>query len=174
MKLVTYAWLAIVVALTVASIRWIGLAGWMAVVVLTASVAMHVAGNAIGTSLRSQTDQEVTFRHLPRGFLPVDRQRLPESRRGRLSRKEGLGSVLPVSAIVGALCGALMGAGALAWLVGASVAGVVIGGISSAVIGGIAGFLCASFVSVVKSAIGEAASAHAAESPLPNPDQVEK
>jgi hypothetical protein len=168
MRLVTYAWLVIVVALIVAAIRWLGLAGWMAVVVLAASVAMHVAGNAIGTGLQARTDQGLATRREPR-TPPVP---TPPGRRdwrsGRLARKDRLGRLLPVSAVIGGLCGGIAGAGSLAWLVGASAAGVALGGASSAVIGGIVGFLGASFVTVVRSAIREAAST---ASPDPPPRQ---
>ena len=39
MPLVTYTWLAVVVALACAAIGWLGIAGWMAMVVVAASLA---------------------------------------------------------------------------------------------------------------------------------------
>lgn len=167
MKLVTYTWLVVIVALVVASIRWFGLAGWMALVVLTASVAMHVAGNAIGTRLRARTDEGLAI-HRDREDNAVPLQ-LETWRSGGLSRKDRLGPVLPVSAVIGGLCGGVAGASALAWLVGSSAAGVILGGASSAVIGGIVGFLGASFVAVVRSAVREAASSAAPDAPVRRP-----
>lgn len=169
MKLVTYTWLAVVVAVVVASIRWLGLAGWMALVVLAASIAMHVAGNAIGTGLRDGADRGISRdRQRPASSGPLPSGGRPW-RSGRLARKERLGLLLPVSSLVGGLCGGIAGAGSLAWLVGASSAGVALGGVSSAVIGGIVGFLGASFIAVVRSAIREAAVAAAPESPPRQP-----
>ena len=49
MRTVTYSWLAVVLGVAGAAIGWLGLAGWIAAAVLLASVAMHVAGNAVGT-----------------------------------------------------------------------------------------------------------------------------
>ena len=43
MRLVTYSWMAVVVAVACAAIGWLGLAGWLAIVIVAASVAMHVA-----------------------------------------------------------------------------------------------------------------------------------
>lgn len=173
MRLVTYAWLVIVIALIVAAIRWLGLAGWMALVVLAASVAMHVAGNAIGTGLRTRTDRGLTAHGEPLAPpvpMPPGRPVPPgASQSSRLARKDRLGSLLPVSAVIGGLCGGIAGAGSLAWLVGASGAGVALGGASSAVIGGIVGFLGASFVTVVRSAIREAAATVSPDSPHRQP-----
>ena len=58
MRLVTYTWLTVVIAVACAAIGWLGLAGWMAVVVVVASIAMHVAGNALGTRMQEAADRE--------------------------------------------------------------------------------------------------------------------
>jgi hypothetical protein len=52
MRPVTYSWLVVVVAVACAAIGWLGIAGWLALVVAAASVGMHVAGNAIGRLVR--------------------------------------------------------------------------------------------------------------------------
>ena len=62
MPLVTYTWLAVVLALACAAIGWLGIAGWMATVVVAASLAAHVAGNALGTKLREATDRDLAAR----------------------------------------------------------------------------------------------------------------
>ena len=46
MPLVTYTWLAVVVALACAAIGWLGIAGWMAMVVVAARGSGAAAGAA--------------------------------------------------------------------------------------------------------------------------------
>lgn len=155
MKLSTYSWLAVAVAVSVASIGWLGLAGWMAVLVLLASIGMHVAGNAIGTRLRDDTDRELEARH--RG--PVFRAAVPEHAPTRLERSESLGRLVPVSAAIGGVAGGAIGGGSLAFLVKSSAAGAILGGVSSAVIGGLVGFLLAGFVEIIRTSIVDAIAA---------------
>ncbi len=155
MKLSTYSWLAVAVAVSVAAIGWLGLAGWMAVLVLLASIGMHVAGNAIGTRLRDHTDRELEARH--RG--PVFREAVPEHAPTRLERSESLGRLVPVSAAIGGVAGGAIGGGSLALLVKSSAAGAVLGGVSSAVIGALVGFLLAGFVEIIRTSIADASAA---------------
>ena len=155
MRPVTYSWLAVVLGVACAAIGWLGIAGWMAVAVLAASVAVHVAGNARGTKLRDATDRDLARtspRHSP-GPLP---QPAPPT---RLQRRSSLGSLVPVSATIGGACGGIAGGTALLWLTSSSVAGAVLGGVSSAVIGGLIGFLGASFVEIVRTSLREAIAA---------------
>jgi len=153
MHRVTYAWLAVVVGVACAAIGWLGLAGWLAVAVLVASVAMHVAGNAIGTRLRDAAD-----RRLERA-VPAAPQPLPRHAPTHLERRSSLGRLVPVSAGIGAVCGGLAGTSALLCLVSASIPGAVLGGVSSAIIGGLFGFLAASFVEIVRTSLREALAA---------------
>jgi len=163
MKLSTYSWLAVAVAVSVAAIGWLGLAGWMAVLVLLASIGMHVAGNAIGTRLRDDTDRGLDAR----GREPFHRSAVPEHSPTLLERSESLGRLVPVSAAIGGLAGGLIGGGALALFVKSSIAGTVLGGISSAVIGGLLGFLLAGFVEIIRTSIADAIAAEkAAAAPL--------
>ena len=158
MKLSTYTWLAVVVAVSVAAIGWLGLAGWLAVLVLLASIAMHVAGNAIGTRLRDDTDRGLDAV----GREPFQRSIVPEHSPTLLERSESLGRLVPVSAAIGGVAGGLMGGGALALLVKSSTAGTILGGVSSAVIGGILGFLLAGFVEIIRTSIADAIAAEKA------------
>lgn len=158
MKLSTYSWLAVVVAVAVAAIGWLGLAGWMAVLVLLASIAMHVAGNAIGTRLRDDTDRGLEAR----GREPFLRSAMPEHSPTLLERSESLGRLVPVSVAIGGSTGGLIGGGALAVLAKSSVAGAVLGGVSSAVIGGLLGFLIAGFVEIIRTSIAAAIAAEEA------------
>ena len=155
MRPVTYSWLVVVVAVACAAIGWLGIAGWIAVAVAIASVAMHVAGNALGTTLREAADRDLT--RLRR--RPTDPVELPQAKPTRLERRQSLGRLVPVSASIGAVVGAAAGAAALVTLTSASVAGATLGAVSSAVIGGLFGFLAASFVEITRTALGEAIAA---------------
>lgn len=156
MRLVTYSWLAVVVAVACAAVGWLGLAGWMAVVVLMASVAMHVAGNALGTAMGEATDREIARRRSLAGDWPTSDTALPVSAPSRLERREPLGRLVPISCGIGAVLGGVIGSTALILLTSSSLPGAVLGGVSSAVIGGLAGFLVASFVDILRGALRDA------------------
>ena len=162
MRLVTYSWLTVVVAVACAAIGWLGLAGWMATVVVLASIAMHVAGNAIGTRMREAADRDRATRpaQVFSSSLP-----LPEAAPTRLERHETLGCLVPVSAGIGATVGGLTGTLMLAMVTRSSVAGAVLGGASSAVIGGLFGFLVASFVEILRSSLRDAIAAERPAAP---------
>ena len=125
MRLVTYSWLAVVLAIACAAIGWLGLAGWMAAAVLLASVAMHVAGNAIGTRLREATDHDLALRR--NTSLPAAAP-LPASGPTHLERRSSLGRLVPISAGIGAACGGTAGTLSLLWLTASSPAGALLGG----------------------------------------------
>ncbi len=154
MRPVTYTWLAVVLGVACAAIGWLGLAGWLAAAVLVASVAMHVAGNALGTRMREATDRDLA--RVPTGRTAADIPRTPPS---RLEQRASLGRLVPVSAGIGAACGGIAGTAALATLTASSPAGAVLGGVSSAVIGGLFGFLAASFIEIVRTSLREAVAA---------------
>lgn len=154
MRLATYAWFTVVLGLACAAVGWLGLAGWLAVAVIAASVAMHVAGNAIGTNLRDGTDR--SLERIPSGEAI---QPLPVRPPAHLERRTSLGRLVPVSVCIGGTCGGLAGTAALLRLASASAAGAVLGGLSSAILGGLFGFLAASFVEIVRTSIGEAIAA---------------
>jgi hypothetical protein len=155
MRPVTYSWLVVVVAVACAAIGWLGIAGWIAVAVAIASVAMHVAGNALGTTLREAADRDLA-RFRRRVTTPAD---LPRPVPTRLERRQSLGRLVPVSAGIGATVGGAAGAAALATLTSASIAGATLGGVSSAVIGGLFGFLAASLVEIIRTSLREAIAA---------------
>ena len=153
MRLVTYSWLAVVLAIACAAIGWLGLAGWMAAAVLLASVAMHVAGNAIGTGLRDAADRRLE--RVPGQPMTA----VPRPAPSHLERHTSLGRLVPISAGIGAACGGVVGTTALVVLAAASLPGAVLGGLSSAVIGGLIGFLAASFVEIIRTSLREALAA---------------
>jgi hypothetical protein len=153
MRPLTYGWLALALGGACAAISWLGLAGWLGVVVLAASVAMHVAGNAIGTGLRDAADRRLE--RVPRRS-PDD---LPRPAPTHLERHTSLGRLVPVSACIGGLCGGAAGATALTIWATASLPGAILGGLSSAVIGGLLGFLAASFIEILRTTLREALAA---------------
>lgn len=155
MPLVTYTALAVVVALACAAIGWLGIAGWLATVVVAASLAAHVAGNALGTRLREATDRDLAARRRVNGEPPP----MPPPKPTFLETTTSLGRLVPVSATIGAACGGLAGSVSLALLTNASLAGALLGGISSGVIGALFGFLLASFVEIVRTSLREAIAA---------------
>jgi hypothetical protein len=155
MQPVTFSWLVVVVAVACAAIGWLGIAGWIGVAVVVASVAMHVAGNAVGTTLREAADRDLA-RLRRRSAAPAA---VPRPAPTRLERRQSLGRLVPVSAGIGAAVGGVSGAAALATLTSASLAGAALGGISSAVIGGLFGFLAASFVEIIRTSVGDAIAA---------------
>jgi len=155
MQLGTYTRLTVLLGVAAAAVGWLGLAGWLAVVVLLASVGLHVAGNFVGTRLRDQTDGAIRRRRSRSGW-PGDPVVVPAPEPSRLERRESLGRTVPVSATVGALCGGAVGTTALVVATRASPAGALIGGVSSAVIGALFGFLAAGFVEVVRTGLREA------------------
>lgn len=152
MRLLSYLVLAVAVGVACAAIGWLGLAGWLAAVVIAASVAAHVAGNALGTRLRDATD--ASLERPPRHAMP-----LPLQKPSLLRERTSLGRLVPVSVCIGAACGAVAGSYALVVVTGASLAGAALGGVSSAVIGGLGGFLAASFVEVIRTSLREAIAA---------------
>jgi len=159
-RLVTYSWLVVVLAVACAAIDWLGIAGWMAAAVVLASLAAHVAGNALGTRMREATDRDLARRTRPRAPEPV-----PAAGPSHLERTGGLGRLVPVSAGIGAACGAAAGTAALVTLTSCSWAGAALGGVSSAVIGGLFGFLGASFVEILRTSLREAIAAERAAPP---------
>jgi hypothetical protein len=172
MRLTTYSWLAVVIGVACAAVGWLGLAGWLAVAVVTASVAAHVCGNALGTRLRDAADRDPARR----GSRPVVTPLPVAPRPSRLERRTSLGSLVPISAAIGGCCGGVSGTVALRMLASSSLAGAVLGGVSSAVIGAMAGFLGASFVEIVRTSVREAIEAErrdtAATSRAAGPDRT--
>lgn len=158
MRPVTYSWLAVVVAVACAAIGWLGIPGWIAVAVVLASIGMHVAGNALGTTLREAADADLA-RLRRRAVAPPT---LPQTPPTRLERRQSLGTLVPISAGIGAGIGGVTGATALVMLTPASLAGAALGGISSAVIGGLFGFLAASFIEIIRTSLRDAIAAERA------------
>ncbi|MFN5757060.1 MAG: hypothetical protein ACK54F_14250 [Planctomycetia bacterium] len=158
MRLETYSWLAVILGIACAAINWLGLAGWMAALVILVSIGAHVAGNALGTRLRETTDRDLAARRrLPRPIAAV-----PAAAPTHLEQRSSLGRLVPVSAGIGAVCGGTAGTASLVAFTASSIPGAVLGGLSSAVIGALIGFLGASFVDILRTSLREAIAAEQA------------
>ena len=86
MRTVTYSWLAVVIGVACAAIGWLGIAGWMAVAAVAASIAAHVAGNALGTKLREATDRDLAKTRLRQQAVVLPLPRQPANLERRASR----------------------------------------------------------------------------------------
>ena len=150
MRLHTFFWLATALAVAFSAINWLGLAGWLATLIIFGSLAMHVAGNAIGTRMREATDRDLSRTH--KGTSVID---VPASCPSHLERHSRTGWLLPISVSIGGLIGGASGAIALSLMTSSSFAGTLLGGLSSAVLGGIFGFLIASFVDILRTSVRE-------------------
>jgi hypothetical protein len=150
MRLHTFFWLATALAVAFSAINWLGLAGWLATLVIFGSLAMHIAGNAIGTRMREATDRDLS--RTQKGTSVID---VPVQCPSHLERHSRTGWLLPISVSIGGLIGGASGAIALSLMTSSSFAGTLLGGLSSAVLGGIFGFLIASFVDILRTSIRE-------------------
>ena len=150
MRLHTFFWLATALAVAFSAINWLGLAGWLATLVIFGSLAMHIAGNAIGTRMREATDRDLS--RTQKGTSVID---VPAQCPSHLERHSRTGWLLPISVSIGGLIGGASGAIALSLMTSSSFAGTLLGGLSSAVLGGIFGFLIASFVDILRTSVRE-------------------
>ncbi len=159
MRLHTFFWVATALAVAFSAINWLGLAGWLATLVIFGCLAMHIAGNAIGTRMQEATDRDLfrTRQQSPRADVPMS----PPS---HLERHSKTGWLLPISVGIGGLIGGISGATALMLLASSSFAGALLGGLSSAVLGGIFGFLIASFVDILRTSVRESLNAESRSS----------
>ena len=151
MRLQTFFWLATGLAIAFAAINWLGLAGWLAAAVVVGSIAMHVAGNAIGTRMQEGTDRD-----LARRSGSFESLEIPSTSPTHLERRTRVGLLLPVSVAIGGLIGSGTGVFTLLSLTSASLPGALLGGLSCGVLGGLFGFLIASFVDILRTSLREA------------------
>ena len=156
MRPVTFSWLAVLLGVACAAIGWLGLAGWLAAVVLAGCVAFHVAGNALGTRLRDAADSDLARTVARRRTVVAVPIPGPPA---HLQRRSSLGGLVVVSTVIGGTIGGASGSTALRLLVGSTPAGAILGGASAAVIGALVGFLVASFVEIVRTSLREAVAA---------------
>ena len=104
MRLQTFFWLAAALAVAFSAINWLGLAGWLASLVIFGSLAMHIAGNAIGTRMREATDRDLSRTHQRTSIVNV-----PAPSPSHLEQHSRTGWLLPISVSIGGLIGGISG-----------------------------------------------------------------
>ncbi len=118
-------------------------------------VAAHVIGNALGTALRDQSDQELPPISVARESAPAQSNVTPGK---QLTEKTALSEVTRTMTVLGAIIGAILGGAALSLVMWDHIiwAGMGLGVFSAGVIGGFAGFLGSSFITIARGALREA------------------
>jgi hypothetical protein len=119
--------------------------GSAALMLVLTMIGLHVAGNALGTSLREEApgDSQRTgaeWQSLPKP-LPMEVS--------RLSQRKPLGWLIRGITLLGAAGGFWGGSNLLAEYTGASLMGAAVGAISSGIIGGFLAFLAGSFLAII-------------------------
>ena len=143
-------------AVLLAMSHWIAPIAWVGLVLLVVSIALHVAGNAIGTRLRQLGDRpppeaaaaRAPGAPQPHEFAPVT----------RLSLRQSLGWSIVLATTVGALSGGI-GGGVWTWVASRSPPGpleIIVGVIAFAVLGGLAAFATVAFLQVLLGAMWQA------------------
>jgi uncharacterized membrane protein YeaQ/YmgE (transglycosylase-associated protein family) len=111
-----------------------------------ALVCLHVAGNAIGTSLRQEANRELAAK-CPQPVAPA-RERVATSP-SRLRERTPLGWMVLLLTGIGAALGGSLGSLAYAYWTDVNTAGLIVGSISAAILGGFFGFLASSFSKII-------------------------
>lgn len=110
-------------------------------------VVLHVAGNALGTSLRKEADRK-RDEDGPPPSLP-QALAAPAKSASRLRERTSPGLIVVALTAIGALLGGSLGSLAYAYWTDVDTAGLAVGSISAAVLGGFFGFLSSSFLKMV-------------------------
>jgi hypothetical protein len=119
-------------------------------------VLLHVAGNAIGTSLRDEASRNTeTGEKSPLPAAAAARQIANSP--SRLGERTPLGWPVFVLTALGAALGGSLSSLAYAYWTDVNAAGLVVGAVSSAILGGFFGFLSSSFLKMVFRAWRQAA-----------------
>jgi hypothetical protein len=127
--------------------RLIGPLGSIMLTVGLSLAGLHVFGNALGTSLSEQAENQID---------PLDEPLVPPPKvgvaataagpPGTLHDRKSLGWRIIVLTLLGAAAGAAGGAWAYIALANATEAGVIVGSVSTAILGGFLSFLTSSFL----------------------------
>ncbi|HZN36607.1 MAG TPA: hypothetical protein VFB80_22410 [Pirellulaceae bacterium] len=136
--------------------HWLSPIAFVGLLLLVASITLHVAGNAIGTRLRELGDRP------PPDDAAANRAGEPRplefASATRLSERQGLGWVIYAATIAGTLAGGI-GGGVWTWLTSREPAGLLqlaVGVMAFAVLGGLAAFAAAAFTQVLLGALWQA------------------
>lgn len=137
--------------------RWMSPIALVGVVLLAVSVALHVAGNAIGTKLRQLGDRPPP-EAAPRPFESASPQPHQFAPVTRLSQRYSLGWLNVVATVLGVLSGGV-GGGIWSWVSSRNPAGplqIAVGAVAFAALGGMAAFATAAFMQVLFGALWQA------------------
>jgi hypothetical protein len=111
-------------------------------------VVLHVAGNALGTSLREESNHErIDFERA----LPIETHIAQKCAcsPSRLRERTSLGRTVVVLTALGALVGGSLSSMAYAYWTDVHAAGIIVGSISAAIVGGFLGFVASSFFQMI-------------------------
>lgn len=111
-------------------------------------VVMHIAGNALGTSLRDDAsrDPAAQLREIPVA-APVAAH-LPNSP-SRLREHTSLGRTVVILTAFGAALGGSLSSLAYAYWTDVHIGGLIVGSLSAAIVGGFFGFMTSSFCKMI-------------------------
>jgi hypothetical protein len=134
----------------------VGPIGAMMLTVGALLVALHMVGNALGTSLGDEAAKQVDPIDDPLVPPPTaSRVKAAAAPPGEMSSRKRLGWRVVVCTLLGAAAGAGAGGWAYGNLALASEAGVIVGSISTAILGGFFSFLASSFLLTMLNSIRE-------------------
>jgi hypothetical protein len=143
-------------AVLFAIMGFIGPMASAALLFFLALVGLHVAGNALGTSLRDRVSDQVGWQHLPSIGRPLFANRPAWTALApRLSEHTPIGWIIWAIGLLGALTGGALGRMAFGQL-DSSPSELAVGTISLAVLGAFLGFLIGSFLTMLLRAWNQA------------------
>jgi hypothetical protein len=130
-----------------AVLETIGLAASCALILTLTLVGLHVAGNALGTTLRDNASQKIDEdAHAINNLAPyVPRIDQPEKLSG-LYRRANLGPIVYFASAAGAITGCILGGLFLTNFANTSTRGLILGAVSSGILGGFFGLLYGCFL----------------------------
>jgi hypothetical protein len=115
-------------------------------------IGLHVAGNAIGTTLRETAPTEGPEQLHARRLAAAQQSKVAALPPSRLYHRTSLGWIIWVTTVLGCAAGAWFGATELAPWFGPSKTGIAVGAGSSAVLGAFFGFLSGCFLKMALTA----------------------
>ena len=116
-----------------------------ALLLLLAMIALHVAGNVLGTRLRDETSAHVLAHQTSPTHARL-RSKRHRRARSRLTERTPLGWLIRAACVAGSLTGAAIGKLTFEQFPNATLPDLIVGTISFAILGGLLGFLVGGFL----------------------------